>query len=114
MKRISATQQRINRIRGKIRSVSDRPRLSVERTNKHIYAQVIDDKAGKTLAHATDEGKTAVKGTKNERAKKVGEMVAQRALKKGVKEVVFDRGDKAFHGRIKTLAEAAREAGLNF
>ena len=114
MKQITATTRRISRVRGRIRSVSDRPRLSVERSNKHIYAQIIDDKQGKTVVSASDAGKKAFTGTKNERSQQVGQSIAELALKKGVKQVVFDRGDKAFHGRIKTLAEAARSAGLDF
>jgi large subunit ribosomal protein L18 len=97
---------------------SGRARLSVHRTSKHIYAQVIDDANGVTLAAASTidkEFKGKLKtGATAEAAKKVGALVAQRATKKGVKQVVFDRGSFLYHGRIKALADAAREAGLDF
>jgi large subunit ribosomal protein L18 len=95
-----------------------RPRLSVYRSDKHLYAQVVDDAKGTTLAAASSldkELKGKVKSGKNlETAKIVGALVAKRAIEKGVKEVCFDRGGRIFHGRIKALAEAAREAGLKF
>jgi len=109
--------QRRHRVRARLRRNSKgRPRLSVFRSNKHIYAQVIDDKQGATLAAASTLD-TSLKGeVKNgadvEAASKVGKLVAERALKAGCKEVVFDRGSYRFHGRIKALADAAREAGL--
>lgn len=105
-------EQRHTRIRAKIEGTTERPRLAVFASNKHIVAQIIDDSRGVTLAYATDkEMKT---GTKTEHAKKVGELVAELALKNKVKNVVFDRGGKLYHGRVKALAEAAREKGLNF
>ena len=95
-----------------------RPRLSVYRSDKYLYAQVVDDAKGLTLAAASSldkELKGKIKSGKNlETAKIVGALVAKRALEKGVKEVCFDRGGRIFHGRIKALAEAAREAGLKF
>jgi len=109
-------KQRAQRVRRRLRSVAKgRPRLSVFRSSKNIYAQIIDDKLGVTLAAASslEAGKDA-KGTDKAAAAKVGALVAQRAIEKGLKDVVFDRGGYIFHGRIKALAEAAREAGLNF
>ena len=114
----AARLRRHLRIRKKIQGTAQRPRLSVYRSLSHIYAQVIDDDAGHTLAAASDlESKT--KGRKNgkpkaEVAKLVGELVGQRAREQGITQVVFDRGGYQFHGRIKALAEGAREAGLTF
>jgi large subunit ribosomal protein L18 len=104
-----------NRLRLKALS-SGRLRLSVFRSSKNIYAQVIDDAAGVTLAAASSlEGvKEGLKGSDKGAAERVGKLVAERALEKGVKDVVFDRGGFIYHGRIKALADAAREAGLNF
>jgi large subunit ribosomal protein L18 len=110
------SKQRAKRVRRRLRSVAKgRPRLSVFRSSKNIYAQIIDDQKGVTLAAASslEEGKGS-KGADKDAAAKVGALVAQRALEKGLKDVVFDRGGYIFHGRIKALAEAAREAGLNF
>ena len=106
-----------NRLWGKYRVVT-RPRLSVFRSHKHIYAQVIDDTRGHTLAAASTldkelRGKLSYGGNK-EAARLVGQLVAQRALQAGVKQVVFDRGPYKYHGRVQALAEAAREAGLEF
>jgi large subunit ribosomal protein L18 len=89
-----------------------RPRLSVFRSSKNIYAQIIDDAGGVTLAHASSL--ESEKGGDKEAAAAVGKLVAERALEKGVKDVVFDRGSYIYHGRVKALADAAREAGLNF
>ena len=91
-----------------------RPRLSVFRSSKHIYAQVIDDVQGVTLAAASTLEEGVAKGSDKDAAAKVGALVAQRALEKGAKDVVFDRGGYIYHGRIKALADAAREAGLKF
>jgi len=104
------------RIRAKISGTPERPRLNVFRSNQHIYAQLIDDTKGVTLASAsTLEKDLDLESTKNiEAAKKVGELIAKRALEKGYKKVVFDRGGYLYHGRVKALAEAAREAGLEF
>ncbi|MBM3528926.1 MAG: 50S ribosomal protein L18 [Alphaproteobacteria bacterium] len=100
------------------RAAGARKRLSVFRSSKHIYAQVIDDVKGVTLAAASSIEKDMRGGLKTganvDAAKAVGKLVAQRALEKGVKDVVFDRGSYLFHGRIKALADAAREGGLNF
>lgn len=101
------------RIRGRISGTSERPRLSVFRSNKQIYAQVIDDVAGRTLASASSL-KMEDKATKKEIAAKVGEAIAQAAKAVGVEAVVFDRNGYLYHGRVKELAEAARNAGLKF
>ncbi len=109
-------KQRAQRVRRRLRAVSKgRPRLSVFRSSKNIYAQIIDDQNGVTLVAASslEDGRGA-KGSDRDAAAKVGAALAQRALEKGLKDVVFDRGGYIFHGRIKALAEAAREAGLNF
>ncbi len=100
------------KIRMKISGTESRPRLSVYRSNKFIYAQVIDDNAGKTIAAASDV-KTA-KGTKTLRAEEIGKLVAEAALAKNIKEVVFDRNGFKYTGRVKLLADAARKAGLKF
>lgn len=106
---------RARRTRGKIKRVStDRPRLSVFRSSKNITAQIIDDNQGKTLVSASSLEKEFGKGSDKEAAAKIGKLIAERAVKAGVKDVVFDRGGYIFHGRVKALAEAAREAGLNF
>ena len=107
-------KRRAERNRIRLRSLANgRPRLSVFRSSKNIYAQVIDDARGVTLAAAsTLEGKD--KGADKDAAARVGALVAQRAIEKGVKDVVFDRGGYLYHGRVKALADAAREAGLNF
>ncbi len=100
------------RVRAKVRGTSARPRLSVFRSNKSIYAQIIDDETGTTLVSASDVKDT--KGTNIERAQKVGKELAEKAQAKKIKEVVFDRGGYLFAGRVKALAEAAREGGLQF
>ncbi|MBU3851507.1 MAG: 50S ribosomal protein L18 [Candidatus Paralactobacillus gallistercoris] len=107
-------QKRHTRVRGKISGTADRPRLNVFRSNKNIYAQVIDDVAGVTLASASTLDKEIDGGTKVEQAQKVGALVAKRAIEKGIKAVVFDRGGYLYHGRVEALAEAARENGLEF
>ncbi len=113
-----SSQKRSQRIRTRLRKVANgRPRLSVFRSSKNIYAQVIDDERGVTLAAASSlEGaeKKKQKGSDKDAAARVGALVAQRAIDKGVKDVVFDRGGYLYHGRVKALADAAREAGLNF
>jgi len=101
------------RIRSKISGDSQRPRLSVFRSNKQIYAQIIDDKAGKTLAAASSLGMTE-KVAKKEQAAKVGELLAKNAQAAGIAEVVFDRNGYLYHGRVKELADAARNGGLKF
>ena len=103
------------RVRGKVSGTAQRPRLNVFRSSKNIYAQVIDDVAGVTLAAASTLDKEfAGYGGNKEAARKVGEMIAKRAIDKGITEVVFDRGGYIFHGRVKELAEGARDGGLNF
>ncbi|KPF98354.1 50S ribosomal protein L18 [Rhodopseudomonas palustris] len=100
------------------RTANGRPRLSIFRSSKHIYAQVIDDLKGETLASASSLEKTLREagntGANIDAAKAVGKLVAERAVKQGVKEVVFDRGGYLYHGRVKALADAAREGGLSF
>jgi large subunit ribosomal protein L18 len=104
------------RIRKKMAGTGARPRLAVFRSLNHIYAQVIDDKLGTTLvaASSTQDGAEVKSGGNVAGAKAIGKLVAERALEKGIKNVVFDRGGFLYHGRIKALAEAAREAGLEF
>jgi len=111
--------RRANRVRRQIKAVANgRPRLSVHRSSKNIYVQVIDDVAGKTLASAstldTDLRSSLKTGADAAAAAAVGKLIAERAVKAGVKDVVFDRGAFIYHGRIKALADAAREGGLNF
>jgi large subunit ribosomal protein L18 len=104
------------RIRKRIVGVASKPRLSVFRSNGDIYAQLIDDENGNTLAAASSRDKdiAAQKGTKSEKSKLVGAAIARKASEIGVEKVVFDRGGFLYHGRIKALADGAREAGLNF
>jgi large subunit ribosomal protein L18 len=113
-----ARKKRHRRVRAKISGIDSRPRLCVFRSLNHIYAQVIDDAKGNTLASAStlDAEITAeAQGkAKTGRAELVGSLVAKRALSKGIKQVVFDRGGYKYHGRVKALAEAARQAGLEF
>jgi len=108
--------RRHNRLRKKIFGTAERPRLSVKRSSRHIYVQLIDDVAGHTLAAAStlEADVAAVEGDKKAKAAKVGELVASRAKSAGVESAVFDRGGNAYHGRIAALADAAREAGLEF
>jgi large subunit ribosomal protein L18 len=117
MARDSKNQIRLRihtRIRSRVKGSEQRPRLAVFRSVKHIYAQVIDDAKGATLAAASSNEKSAPNGGNVAGAKSVGKMVAERAQAKGIKSVVFDRGGYLYHGRVKALAEAAREAGLEF
>lgn len=104
-----------SRIRKKVRGTAERPRLAVFRSLNHIYAQVIDDDNSKTLAAAstTEKGLSGGSGGNIEAAKKVGSAIAERAIAAGVSEVVFDRGGYVYHGRVKALIDATREAGLN-
>ena len=116
-KPITTFEQRRNRVRRHLlRHNKGRPRLSVFRSSRHIYAQVIDDSKGVTLAAAStlDAALRGGKSGDKEAAAKVGNLLAERAVAAGVKEVVFDRGGYLYHGRVKALAEAAREAGLSF
>lgn len=108
--------RRHTRVRKQLRGTAGRPRLAVFRSNQHIYAQVIDDDAGRTLAQASDvEGSLrGTTGTKSDRAKGVGQLVAQRAKAAGIETIVFDRGGFRYAGRVQALADAAREEGLEF
>ena len=110
---LQSSQRRAYRTRNKVKAVSDRPRLSVHRSDQHIYAQVIDDTKGVTIAAASSLTITD-SGTKTDTAKLVGQAIAKAAMDKGVKAVVFDRGSAKYHGRVKALADAAREGGLDF
>ena len=116
--RKQATRRRHQRIRRKVTGTSEQPRLAVFRSNQHIYVQVIDDVAQHTLVSASTlepSVKSQVSsGTPSEASGHVGKLIAERALEKGIKTVVFDRGGKLFHGRVKALADAARSAGLEF
>jgi large subunit ribosomal protein L18 len=104
-----------NRIRRRLTGTPERPRLTVYRSLSHIYAQIIDDRAGRTLVSASSNDKGAsVNGGNIAGAKEIGRLVAERAKEKGFTKVVFDRGGYLYHGRIKALADAAREAGLEF
>jgi large subunit ribosomal protein L18 len=116
---LSSFDRRKARVRRSLRRAQgDRPRLSVFRSSKHIYAQIIDDAKGYTVAAAssidTELKGSLAKGTDVAAAAQVGKLLAERAQKAGIKDVVFDRGGYIYHGRIKALADAAREAGLNF
>ena len=108
-----ARLRRHRRVRGKVSGTPERPRLDVFRSSKHIYAQIIDDTTGNTLAAASslDKGFDA-NGGNIDAASKVGEAIAKKALEKGIREVVFDRGGFVYHGRVKALAEGARKGGL--
>ncbi|WP_104735699.1 50S ribosomal protein L18 [Hanstruepera ponticola] len=105
-----------NRVRKIVSGTEARPRLSVFRSNKEIYAQIVDDVTGKTISAASSRDKdiSSAKGTKTEVAALVGKAVAEKALKAGVETIAFDRGGYLYHGRVKSLAEGAREAGLKF
>ncbi len=104
------------RIRKKIAGTPEKPRLSVFRSNSEIYAQLIDDNNGKTIAAASSRDKdiAAQKVTKTEKSKLVGQTIARKATEMGIQKVVFDRGGNLYHGRVKAIAEAAREGGLQF
>lgn len=107
--------RRAARVRGRVSGTAERPRLSVFRSAKHIVAQLVDDTSGRTLAYVTDvakKGAKSAKGTKSDAARKVGETIAEAAKKIGVKSAVFDRGGFRYQGRVKAVAEAAREKGL--
>jgi large subunit ribosomal protein L18 len=115
MPKKSSKEKRKTRVRAKIRGTAKRPRLSVFRSNKAIYVQLIDDEQRKTLVAASEKElakKTEKKITKTEKAKLIGELIAKKALKKKIKAVVFDRGSYRYHGRVKALAEGARKGGL--
>ena len=117
MARDSKNQIRLRihrRIRRRVKGTEERPRLAVFRSVKHIYAQVIDDAKGHTVVAASSSEKSGGNGGNVAGAKAIGKLVAERAKDKGIKAVVFDRGGYQYHGRVKALAEAAREAGLEF
>jgi len=116
LSRTAARQKRHDRIRLTLRGSAERPRLSVFRSLNQIYAQVIDDESGRTIAAASslETDIRTLKGTKSEHAKAVGTLIAERAKSAGVQHVVFDRSGFRYHGRLKSLADAAREAGLDF
>ena len=113
-------QGRRNRIKKRIRKIvsgtADRPRMTVFRSNKEIYVQLVDDQSGKTILSASSREKELAKvsGTKSDVAAAVGKAVGEKALKSGIKTVIFDRNGYLYHGRVKQLAEGAREAGLKF
>lgn len=115
--RLNPRQRRHRRVRAKVQGTQERPRLNVYRSSAHIYAQVIDDLQGHTLVAAStldSDVKDADGKTKTERAKAVGQLIGERAKAAGIEDVVFDRGGYLYHGRVKALAEGAREAGLKF
>ncbi len=113
--RADARRRRHDRVRKNVHGSADRPRLAVFRSNRYIYAQVIDDDAGRTLAAASSQEKKLRKKTLSaDTAAEVGKLVAARAEEAGVETVVFDRGGFPYHGRVKALADAAREGGLKF
>ena len=109
-----ARERRHRRVRGKVAGTSARPRLAVFRSNRGIFAQLVDDSSGRTLAGASWVALKGFKGDKSEQAKEVGKQVAAAAKKAGIEAVVFDRGGYLYHGRVKALAEGAREGGLKF
>jgi large subunit ribosomal protein L18 len=116
---LNARRRRHLRVRAKVGGTSERPRLNVFRSSAHIYAQVIDDSAGRTLAAASSldddvTGRLTDGRTKTDKARVVGQLVAERARAAGVSSVVFDRGGFKYHGRVKAVADGAREAGLEF
>ena len=115
-KKLKLKQLRHWRIRKRVSGTSERPRMSVRFTNENIHVQFIDDDAGKTLAAASTVSKTVAKdvAANVKGAKTIGALAAKNAIEKGIKEVVFDRGGTRYHGKIKALADAAREAGLKF
>jgi large subunit ribosomal protein L18 len=115
--KVTARNKRVQRIRKKILGTSERPRMSVYRSNRHIYAQIVDDVLGRTLVAMSTGDKNFdcedLKG-KCEQAKKVGLIIAEKAKSVGIEKVVFDRGGNLYHGRIKALSDGAREGGLQF
>ena len=118
-KSIIKKQKRVKRhlkIRSRISGTAERPRLVVYKSLKHIYAQIVDDSIGKTIVNIASSSKeyTAIKGNKKEKAEKIGEAIAKKAIEKGIKKIVFDRNGYKYHGRVKILADSARKAGLVF
>jgi len=115
MKQQNSTVRKSTRVRKKLLAVSDRPRLTVFRSNKHIYAQVIDDRTGKTLVTAHEnELEVKATGTKTQKATELGKLLAEKAQAAKVTKVAFDKGPYKYHGRVKALADGAREKGLEF
>lgn len=113
--KVAARVRRHRRVRKKVVGTLERPRLAVFRSNRHIYAQLIDDTSGRTLAAAsTLEDVIGVTGSKKDAAGRVGKSLAERAREHGISQIVFDRGGRLYQGRVQALAEAAREAGLQF
>jgi large subunit ribosomal protein L18 len=109
-----ARLRRHRRIRGKVSGTADRPRLVVFRSNRGIFAQLVDDDSRRTLASASWLGQRSFKGTQTEQAAAVGKALAQAAMNAGIRECVFDRGGYLYHGRVRAFAEGAREGGLRF
>lgn len=118
LNRVESTRSRHRRVRRKVSGSSDRSRLAIFRSHQHIYAQVIDDQAQHTLVAAStleaDFKSAHGSGSTCDASGQIGKLIAERAIAQGIKSVVFDRGGKLYHGRVKALAEAAREAGLEF
>ncbi len=114
MNKLKQKEKRKKRVRAKMRGIKEKPRLSVFRSNNYIYAQLIDDSAKKTILSVSEKEVSEKPEKKIDRAKKIGLALAKKALNKKIKEVVFDRGSYAYHGRVKALAEGAREGGLEF
>jgi large subunit ribosomal protein L18 len=115
IKRKSIRQRIHKRIRRKVSGTTERPRLAIHYSNQHIYAQVIDDSVGRTLVAASTLDKSIEKASSNvESAQKVGKLIAERAKSSNISNVVFDRGGHLYHGKVKALADAAREGGLQF
>jgi len=114
MTKLQARERRHRRVRGKVAGTAERPRLTVFRSNKGISAQLIDDDAGRTITAASWVGLEGFSGAKMEQAAEVGKLLAARAREAGIERVVFDRGGYLYHGRVKALADGAREGGLQF
>lgn len=112
--KVESRTRRHARVRKRVSGTAERPRLAVFRSNRHIYAQLIDDRSGRTLAAASSLELGEASGAKGDAAKKVGELAGSRAKQAGIEAVVFDRGGYQFHGRVRQVAEGAREAGLKF
>lgn len=114
--KVQKKDSRKRRIRAKVSGTANMPRLSVFSSNKHIFAQIIDDTSGKTIVSASDyeKGSKKVQGVKSDVAKEVGVKLASRAKEKKIKKITFDRGGKLYHGRVKAVADGAREGGLEF
>lgn len=114
MDKIKRQNLRAQRVRSKVVGTSAKPRLSVHISNRNVMAQIIDDSAGRTLAYVSTVGSKSVSGTMTDQAKEIGAQLAKKAKSAKVKSVVFDRGSHRYHGRVKALADAAREQGLEF